>query len=153
MRWVFALAAAALILVFAGAWNAEYRKRLANESELARLRQVHQILQAPDTKEVTFGPQPASPHGSIFVNQKLGMILIAGGLPTPPPGWTYESWVVPKDGAPVPIEAFVAPDGRGVSVLNSKLPFDQLKAVAVSLELTTAPVTKPTKLVFAAPLG
>jgi hypothetical protein len=61
--------------------------------------------------------------------------------------------VVPKNGAPVPIEAFSAPDGRGISVLRSPLPIGDLKAVAVSLEPVNAPVTKPTKLVFAAPLG
>jgi hypothetical protein len=60
---------------------------------------------------------------------------------------------VPKDGAPVPIEAFRAPDGRGISLLRSALPAGQLKAIAVSLEPVNAPVTKPTKLVFAAPLG
>ena len=151
-NWAFALAAAALTLAFV-AWFAEHSARLADTTELARLREIQQILQAPDTKQVTFGPQPAAPHGSIFVQQKLGMILIADGLPTPPSGWTYESWVVPKNGAPVPIEAFSAPDGRGISVLRSPLPIGDLKAVAVSLEPVNAPVTKPTKLVFAAPLG
>jgi anti-sigma-K factor RskA len=151
--WTFALAAAALILAFFAVWTSEHNKRLANEAELARLREIQQILQAPATKEVTFGPQPAAPHGSIFIHQKLGMILIASGLPAPPPGSTYESWVVPKDGVPVPIEAFRAPDGRGISLLRPSLAVDQLKAVAVSLEPENAPVTKPTKVVFIAPLG
>jgi Anti-sigma-K factor rskA/Putative zinc-finger len=150
--WTFALAAAAA-LILAFAWNAERQARLADNIELARLREIEQILQAPATKQVTFGPQPAAPHGSIFVHDKLGMILIADGLPAPPAGWTYESWVVPKDGAPQPIEAFRAPDGRGISLLRTPLPMDQLKAVAVSLEPTNTPITKPTKLVFAAPLG
>jgi hypothetical protein len=151
--WVFTfVAAAALVLIFA-AWFSEHNARLAETVELARLREIQQILQAPTTREVTFGPQPAAPHGSIFVHKKLGMILIADGLPAPPAGWTYESWVVPKDGAPVPIEAFRAPDGRGISVLRSPLPIGDLKAIAVSLEPTNGPVVKPTKLVFAAPLA
>jgi hypothetical protein len=148
-----ALAFAALLVLGVVAWRAERSARLTTNAELTRLREIQQILQAPTTKQVTFGPQPAAPHGSIFIHEKLGMILIADGLPTPPEGWIYESWVVPKDGAPVPIEAFRAPDGRGISVLRSSLPIDQLKAVAVSLEPVNAPVTKPTKLVFAAPLG
>jgi hypothetical protein len=150
--WAFALAAAALTVAFV-AWFGEHNARLADTTELARLREIQQILQAPDTKQVTFGPQPAAPHGSIFIQQKVGMILIADGLPEPPAGWIYESWVVPKNGAPVPIEAFRAADGRGISVLRSPLPIGDLKAVAVSLEPVNAPVTKPTKLVFAAPLG
>jgi anti-sigma-K factor RskA len=153
-NWALGLAAAAALLVSVSAWVVEHKAAGANASELARLREIQQILEAPATKQVQFGPQPTSPHGSIFVNGKLGMILIADGLPTPDPGWTYESWVIPKDGsAPVPIEAFLAPDGRGISLLRSKLPMDQLKAVAVSMEPLGAPVTKPTKVVFAATLG
>ena len=152
VAWTLTLAAAAT-LILAFAWNLEHKAHLADNVELTRLREIQQILEAPATKQVTFGPQPAAPHGSIFVHQKLGMILIADGLPAPPPGWTYESWVVPKDGAPQPIEAFRAPDGRGISLLRSPLPVDQMKAVAVSLEPTNVPVTKPTKLIFATPLG
>ena len=152
-NWVMGLALAASLILGVVGWRAERNARLTTDVELTRLREIQQILQSPATKQVTFGPQPAAPHGSIFVHEKLGMILIADGLPTPPQGWTYESWVVPKDGAPVPIEAFRAPDGRGISLLRSALPAGQLKAIAVSLEPLNAPVTKPTKLVFAAPLG
>lgn len=151
--WAYALVAAAAVILTIAAWNSEHKRRVENEKELARLREIQQILQAPSTKEVTFGPQPAEPHGNIFVHQKLGILLIASSLPTPPSGWTYESWVLPKDGAPVPIESFRAPDGRGISLLQTKLPVDQLKAVAVSLEPENEPVTKPTKVIFAAPLG
>ena len=153
LNWGMALALAASVVLGFVAWQAERSARLNDASELARLREIQQILQAPTTKQVTFGPQPTAPHGSVFVHEKLGIILIAEGLPAPPEGWTYESWVVPKDGAPVPIEAFRAPNGGGISVLHSALPLDQLKAVAVSLEPASAPVTKPTKLVFAAPLA
>ena len=154
LNWGLALAFAASLILGFVAWNSERTQRLTAGVELARLREIQQILQAPATKQVTFGPQPAAPHGSIFVHEKLGMILIAEGLPAPPEGWTYESWVLPKDGSsPIPIEPFRAPDGRGISLLRSKLPVDQLKAIAVSLEPANAPVTKPTKVIFAAPLG
>jgi len=154
LNWGLGLALAASLLLGFVAWQTERSEVTKSGTELSRLREIQQILQSPSTKQVTFGPQPAAPHGSIFVHEKLGMILIADGLATPPPGWTYESWVVPKDGsAPIPIEAFRAPDGRGISLVRSELRVDQLKAVAVSLELADAPVKKPTKLVFAAPLG
>ena len=154
LNWTLGLAMAASILVGFVAWNSERNARLATTAELGRLREIQEILQASSTKQVTFGPQPTAPHGSIFVHPKLGIILIADGLPVPPEGWTYESWVVPKDGsAPVPIESFRAPAGRGISLLRPALPIDQLKAIAVSLEPASAPVLKPTKLVFAAPLG
>ncbi len=153
LNWGMALALAASAVLGFVAWQSEHSALLHSNNELARLRAIEQILQAPATKQVTFGPQPTAPHGSVFVHEKLGMILIADGLPAAPEGWTYESWVVPKDGAPVPIEAFRAPDGGGISVLHSALPGDQLKAVAVSLEPANASVSKPTKLIFIAPLA
>ena len=154
-QWAIGLAAAAALVMAVIAWNSERTARMESSAELARLREIQQILQAPGTKQVQFGPQPAAtPHGSVFVNGKLGMILIAEGLSAPEPGWTYESWVIPKNGAPpIPIEAFRAPDGRGISLLRLKVPLDQLKAVAVSLEPENAPVTKPTKVITSAPLG
>ena len=151
--WALAMAAGIMLITFAAAWNMERGKRLANEGELARLRQVQQILAAPGTREVNFGPQPSAPHGSVFVHQKLGILLIADGLAAPPPGWMYESWVIPKGGAPIPVESFPARDGRGISLLHSTVPADQLSAVAVSLEPVNTPITKPTKVVFAAPLA
>jgi hypothetical protein len=153
LNWGMGLALAASLILGVFAWHSERDARLTADSELTRLRDIQQILAAPTTKQVTFGPQPTAPHGSIFVHPKLGMILIADGLPAPPAGFTYESWVVPKDGAPIPIEPFAAHNGRGISLLRSSLPADQLKAVAVSLEPVDVPVTKPTKVIFAAPLG
>lgn len=152
-NWALALALAASLLILLMAWDNERNARLTTGKELARLREMQQILQAPATRQVTFGPQPAAPHGSIFIHEKLGMILIADALPSLPSGWTYESWIVPKEGAPVPVEAFRAPDGRGISLIQSSLPLAQLKAVAVSIEPANAPATKPTKVIFAAPLG
>jgi anti-sigma-K factor RskA len=153
-QWAIGLAAAAAFVIAVIAWNTERTARIESSVELGRLREIQQILQAPGTKQVQFGPQPAAaPHGSVFVNGKLGMILIAEGLSAPEAGWTYESWVIRKDGTPIPIEAFRAPDGRGISLLRSKVPLDQLQAVAVSLEPENAPVIKPTKVITVAPLG
>ena len=153
LTWALAIAAGILLMALAAGWNFEHNQRLANEGELARLRLVQQILEAPGTREVNFGPQASTPHGGVFVHQKLGILLIADGLATPPPGWIYESWVIPKNGDPVPVESFAARDGRGISLLRTALPADQLKAVAVSLEPVNTPISKPTKVVFATPLS
>jgi hypothetical protein len=151
--WAFAVAAVAALVIAYFGWNAEHTARLSNDAELARLREIQQILQSSTTKQVTFGPQPAAPHGTLFVHQKLGILLIADGLTAPQPGQTYESWVIPKTGAPIPIEAFTTSNGRGISLLRSPLPVSDLKAIAVSLEPANVPVLKPTKVIFAAPLG
>lgn len=151
--WALAFAAVAALVLAYFAWNAEHAARLSNGVELARLREIQQILQSSTTKQVNFGPQPSEPHGTIFVDQKRGMILIADGLAAPQAGQTYESWVIPKNGAPIPIEPFATSDGRGISLLHSPVPVSDLKAIAVSLEPANLPVTKPTKVIFAAPLG
>ena len=161
-RFPFALAAAAaIILALGGALIFEHRARLAehavaqsNIAELARATAMLEILQAPGTKQVNFGPQPATPHGSLLIHQKLGIILIAGGLPAPPNGWNYESWIVPKNGAPRPIEPFrAAQDGGAVSFIPGPVDLSDVKAVAVSIEPSTVPPSKPTKVIFAAPVG
>lgn len=161
--WNWALvAAAALIVALAVGLINERRERLAGEeqlqisnTELARVASVLQVLQSPETKQVTFGPAPATePRGSLFIHQKLGIIMIAGGLPAAPAGFNYESWVVPKNGAPRPIEPFQLDNGgRAVSVIPGPINLADLKAVAVSLEPSNVTPTKPTKVVFAAVVG
>lgn len=120
----------------------------------ARLSSLATILQAPGTKEVTFGPnQPATPRGSVFVHQRLGIVLIAGELGTAPAGWTYETWVVPQAGNPRPVESWMPdPEGRAISVIPGPAPSTAIKAVAVSLEPPGATLEKPTRVLFATPI-
>jgi hypothetical protein len=162
LGWMFAFAAAAiLVIVFGVGVFFEHQARLfeearaqANSAELARLTSALQILQAPGVKQVTFGPQPATPHGSLFVQERLGIVLIAGGLPAPPSGFRYESWIVPKTGAPKPIEPFQAnSNGGAVSIIPGPLDVTSIKAIAVSVEPDNVPAVTPTKVIFAAPVG
>jgi hypothetical protein len=162
LGWMFAFAGAAILtLVFGVGLFFEHQARLfeerraqANSTELARMASALQILQAPGVKQVTFGPQPATPHGSLFVHERLGIVLIAGGLPAPPSGFRYESWIVPKSGAPKPIEPFQAnSDGGAVSLIPGPLDIANIKAIAVSVEPDNVPAVTPTKVIFAAPLG
>jgi hypothetical protein len=169
LGWMFAFAAAAILAIVMGVGVFfEHPARLFEESraqivearaqsdsaELTRLTSALQILQAPDVKRVTFGPQPATPHGSLFVQDRLGIVLIAGGLPTPPSGFRYESWIVPKSGAPKPIEPFQAnANGGAVSLIPGPLDVTSIKAIAVSVEPDNVPAVTPTKVIFAAPVG
>jgi hypothetical protein len=132
----------------------EEARAQSNSVELARLTSALQILQASGVKQVNFGPRPATPHGSLFVHNELGIVLIAGGLPTPPSGFRYESWIVPKSGAPKPIEPFQADaNGGAISLIPGPLDLSSIKAIAVSVEPDNVPAVTPTKVIFAAPLG
>lgn len=112
------------------------------------------ILQAPGTKQVSFDVNKADlPHGSLFIHKNLGVAMVVAHLPAAPEGWKYESWVVPKSGAPRPVESF-ATDKTGFAFTVVKGPVDvsQWAAMAVSMEPQSSNPVKPTKVVFASPV-
>ena len=118
--------------------------------EQATLSSALEILHAPGTREVSFNdPKRPQLRGALYVHQKLGLALIIDQLPIAPAGWKYESWIVPKTGAPQPVEPF-QPDhaGRAVSVVPGPVQVAALSGVAVSMEPLDAHPTKPTHLVF-----
>lgn len=122
--------------------------------DLARMQDVLDILKASGTREVAFqNATPQGPHGSVLINAQLGVALVVGNLPVPGPGLKYETWYVPKSGAPRPVKPFF-PNEAGVAVVLMQSPADasDLKAVAVSLEPADSNPVKPTTLVFAAPV-
>ena len=137
--------------------NRELRTEIAesgshNAATLARIAAASEVLQAPSTRLVTFGPG-AAPHGSVFVNSKLGIVMVAGTLGVAPAGWNYETWIIPASGVPKAVEPF-QPDANGsaITIIPGSVNVDSVKAVAVSLEPPGATLEKPTKVLFAAKL-
>jgi hypothetical protein len=162
-RWQFlpwAVAAAAILTLTIGLTlenrarqtEAENARQVSNQ--LARMSHVFEILQAPGTQEISFGKAgEASPRGHLFVHQKLGIVLVAAQLPAAPSGWQYESWIVPKNGPPTPVEPFrLDTNGRAISIVPGPFNPSELSAVAVSMEPDNIRPVKPTKVLFAAPL-
>jgi anti-sigma-K factor RskA len=155
--WAFAAVAAVLLLAATGLFlqNRALRTEMAeaaqrNAAAGARLAAASEILQAPGTRLVTFGPGEA-PHGSVFVHSKLGIVMVAGTLGPAPAGWNYETWIVPASGAPQAVESFT-PDAKGsaITIIPGPVGVNSVKAVAVSLEPPGATLQKPTKVLFAA---
>lgn len=156
----WALAAAALLAIIIGLTSQIQHERAAaviartQTADRDRLSSALQILGAPGTTAVAF-TDPKSPelHGAIYIHQKLGLALIIDHLPTAPAGWKYESWIVPKTGAPQPVEPF-HPDsgGRAVSVVPGPVEVAHLDGIAVSMEPLQSHPVKPTTLVFEARL-
>ncbi len=113
------------------------------------------IIQAPGTKTVAFNINESNlPHGSLFIHKNLGVAMVVAHLPSAPAGWKYESWIVPKNGAPQPVESF-ATDNTGFAFTVVKGPVDvsQWSAMAVSMEPMNSTPVKPTKVVYAAPVA
>jgi len=126
----------------------------SNKAEAQRTAAMLSILQAPGTKQVAFNISESNlPHGSLFIHKNLGVAMVVAHLPSAPAGWKYESWIVPKNGAPQPVESF-ATDNTGFAFTVVKGPVDvsQWSAVSVSMEPLDSTPVKPTKPVFAAPV-
>jgi hypothetical protein len=159
--WIAAAAAAALV---AGIGYEEKTRREevagltaslnASNADAQRTAQMLTILEAPGTKQVALNLTNANlPQGTLFIHKNLGVAMVLAHMPAAPEGWKYESWIVPKSGAPQPVESF-ATNKSGVAITVVKGPVDitQWTALAVSVEPQDSTPVKPTKVVFAAPV-
>jgi anti-sigma-K factor RskA len=96
------------------------------------------VLVAPDVARIDLAAQPGQApgaNGRAFWSRTRGMVFSATALPPPPPGRTYQVWVVTKN--PAPISAgLVEPDkdGRVNAVFATPADIAQPVAVAVTIE-------------------
>jgi hypothetical protein len=152
--WVAATAAALIgvvLLVY------QYR-RFADDLALARaelgrssaqaasLREALNLIQAPETRVVTFGHgETEPPRGRVFVHP-AGVVLVASHLPTPPQGKAYEMWVI-RGGAPQPAGLFQSDrQGNAIHLYRPPAPLAPSDIVAVTLESaagSSAPTSTP----------
>jgi anti-sigma-K factor RskA len=108
----------------------------AQTLQLTTLTEAVAILNGPDTAVVSFGQsQPRTPNGKVFVNPSQGVLLLASDLPPAPEGKTYEMWLLPKRGMPVPAGLFQpAMDQTALHVRRGQVDMSGAAAVAVTLE-------------------
>jgi anti-sigma-K factor RskA len=160
--WLGAFAAA-LMLVLA-AWLSVQERRREGElgdarsqviqiaAERDRLKQAISLLNQPETRQVNFGAgKPQQPKGNIFINPRLGVLLIASELPALPSGKTFEMWIIPsKDSSPRPTGLF-KDNGQGTGINLLPGPVDSLYAIAVSIEPEAGAQT-PSDVILVAPV-
>ena len=155
-HWATAWQAAAAVLLLAVGFTLYQSQR--HEADIASLqRELGQsrsdaaalaaFLQAPDTREVTFGlGAPAPPRGRVFYNSSA-VLLIASNLPAPPPGKAYEMWIIPKGGKPAPAGLFASnAQGTALHFFGAPGPVLDTDTVAVTLEVAAgvdAPTSQP----------
>ncbi len=128
--------------------DAARQQAALTDHELARVRLVLDVLNAPDTRSVVFGQEKHEPpKGSVFVNPHSGVVLIASRLPQISATQIYEMWVIPKGGAPKPAGLFRATSaGTAIHSLEGPLDLDATGAVAVTVEPeagSNAPTSTP----------
>jgi anti-sigma-K factor RskA len=107
-----------------------------SESESARLKEVLALLNAPETiVRVSSEGATRPPQGKVFLNPSRGVLLLASNLPPAPEGKTYEMWVIPTGGKPVPAGLFqTEPNGVGLNLFKGPIDITTTGAVAVTLE-------------------
>jgi hypothetical protein len=142
------LAAAALLMLAGFFWQQSDRlsqqvARLQDESaqqqaQLERAREVVSTLTSTDALRVTLvaAQTPPQPQGrAIYVRDRSSLIFLASNMPALPPQKSYELWLIPTNGAPIPAGMF-KPDARGsATVVEPPLPGGvEAKAFAITVE-------------------
>lgn len=142
------LAAAALLLVAGFFWQQSDRlaQRVARlqdasaqlQTQLERAREVVSTLTSTDALRVTLvaAQAPPQPQGkAIYVRERSSLIFLASNMPALPPQRSYELWLIPTNGAPIPAGMF-KPDARGsATVVEPPLPGGvEAKAFAITVE-------------------
>lgn len=115
-------------------------------SESQQLRAAFAFLQSPETRPVIATPGPQPPRGTYFVNPG-GVLLIASHLPALSAEKTYQMWLIPRSGAPLPAGLFRAgASGSAVHFVAQPVDVQQTAAFAISVEPgagSPAPTTAP----------
>jgi anti-sigma-K factor RskA len=126
-------------------------------ADSAKAREVMDVLTAPAAQRVvlTAAKTPPSPTArAVYLPSRGALILQASNLAPVPAGKTYELWVIPVNGAPIPAGLF-HPDASGsASVVLPELPKGvPAKAFGITIENAagSATPTAPIVLSGAAP--
>jgi anti-sigma-K factor RskA len=151
LRWAVAIpwaAVAALILISValGVRVQSLNQRLEQQTDLVnrqkeeneRAQAVLDLLTAPEAQHVTLTAtesHPAPTARTVYLAAKGALLMQASNLNAVPAGKTYELWVIPVKGAPLPAGLF-RPDGAGnAEVVLPELPKGvPAKAFGVTIE-------------------
>lgn len=106
------------------------------------------FLRHQETKLLRSGaPAERQPVAKVFVNPAEGILLVASNLPALNSGRTYQMWVVPKVGGPVPAGLFQpGVDGSAVHLRPGAVDLGSAAAIALSDEPrggSPSPTTAP----------
>jgi Anti-sigma-K factor rskA len=127
--WAIA-AVLAMVLIYVGVIYRPHLPKLAPEANTTTLEQALSILSDPALEDASFGP-PAT-RGRVFVSPNRGIIFIGANLPRLDTRTTFELWVIPKSGNPIPAGTFRSDGSTAVYVQPAPAP--NAAAVAVTVE-------------------
>jgi anti-sigma-K factor RskA len=162
LNWGLALATALSVFFAVHIWmrhsemhavfEREDAKWRQQKVELARLNETLALLEDPAAKEVTFGK---GAKGRVVISPRHGVAFSGQNMAALAPGKTYEMWIIPKGGKPVPAGTFApTPDGSALHLQPGPVDIATTAAVAVSIE-NEGGVASPTadQIIIVAPVG
>lgn len=157
LEWA-AAAAAIVIVVLLLHQNTELRRRITGieansitqQQQLAEAKELLATLTSADASHFTLiaAKTPPQPQGkAIYIRGSGTLVFLASNLPELPPQKTYELWLIPTSGAPIPAGIF-KPDARGnAALIKPPLPTGvEAKTFAITVEPgtgSTAPTSTP----------
>ncbi len=124
-------------------------------ADLTRVNAALRFLDEPETRLVGFGKgEPTPPRGNVFVNSKSGVLLVAANMPQLTGGKTYQLWVIPKGGKPVPAGVFQSDaSGTAVYLMAGAVDMRSTGAVAVTVEPDGGSLQPTSTPIIVAPLA
>lgn len=162
MAWLFALSTALALFAAVTVWmrlQDAQRESIAFERNVqqlqtdnSRLTETLALLEDPAAKEVTFGK---GARGRVVISPTHGVAFSGQNMAALAPGKTYEMWIIPKGGKPVPAGTFApSPDGSALHLQTGPVDIATTAAVAVSIE-PEGGVQSPTadQIIIVAPVG
>jgi anti-sigma-K factor RskA len=157
LEWAVAVAAVVLVLLLSKQ-NGELRNRISglqanfagDEQQLLQAKQLIASLTSTDAQHFTLvaSKAPPQPQGKAIYLRSSGTVLfLASNMPQLPAQKTYELWLIPASGAPIPAGLF-RPDSHGdATVVKPPLPAGvEAKAFAITIEPESgspAPTSQP----------
>jgi anti-sigma-K factor RskA len=147
--WNFAFGTAAIALaifaIFLWRSNESLQHELDRQEALAkqqiaateRSRHIAALMMSPQTVTVSLAPKApmATMPGRVLYNSQMGALIYAGTLPQLTADKSYELWVIPQTGNPIPAGVFSADPNGEANVVMPPIPSGvSAKAFAVTIE-------------------
>ena len=153
-----AAAAAVVIVAMLLRQNTDLRRRVAHleansagqQQQLVQAKELLATLTSAEAEHFTLvaGKTPPQPQGkAIYVRSSGTLVFLASNMPGLPPQKTYELWLIPTSGAPIPAGIF-RPNPHGTAaVIKPPLPTGvEAKTFAITIEPeagSAAPTSTP----------
>jgi anti-sigma-K factor RskA len=157
LEWA-AVAATVMVILLLLRQNTDLRQRVAaleansagQHERLLQAKELIATLTSVDAVHFTLvaGKTPPQPQGkAIYVRSTSTLVFLASNMPELPPQKTYELWLIPTSGAPIPAGLF-RPDTHGsAALIKPPLPAGiEAKTFAITVEPgpgSAAPTSTP----------